>query len=65
MSMGPSATEVEFSLLAPHDAEYSLELMVQFMEFIAHMFSTKRNVDLAVSYLGLFMKVRGFIFSNY
>jgi hypothetical protein len=55
--MGPSATEVELSLLAPHDAERSTELMVQFIDFLAYMFSTKRNVDLAVSYLGLFMKV--------
>ncbi|XP_063221532.1 WD repeat-containing protein 36 [Bacillus rossius redtenbacheri] len=55
MSMGPSAIDLEVSLLAPA-AGGSVALMLQFMRLIDHMLDSRRNFELAYSYLGLFLK---------
>ena len=65
-SMGPAAIELELSLLctlpardaaADADADEDVDLVVDFIQFITHMFSTKKDIDLASSYLGLLLKV--------
>ena len=65
-SMGPAATELEMSLLSsvPVDTAAAAaddddnDLIINFINFLTHLFSTKRDVDLASSYLRLLLKVR-------
>jgi len=66
-SMGPAAIELEMSLLslvpvdtaaAAADDDDDNDLIINFINFLTHLFSTKRDVDLASSYLGLLLKVR-------
>ena len=63
-SMGPSAIELELSLLssaAPAAAaggdDDDDDLIINFIDFLTYLFSSKRDVDLATSYLGLLLKV--------
>ena len=64
-SMGPATIELELSLLctlSAHDAtdddeDEDVDLVVDFIQFLTHMFSTKKDIDLASSYLGLLLKV--------
>ena len=69
-SMGPAAIELEMSLLssvpaddatataaADDDDDDDDDLIINFINFLTHLFSTKRDVDLASSYLGLLLKV--------
>ena len=64
-SMGPSAIELELSMLSsdPPDTaaaaadEDDDDLMINFIDFLAHLFCSKQDVDLATSYLGLLLKV--------
>jgi len=70
-SMGPAAVELELSLLSTVPADHAaaaatttnddidddVDLVINFINFLTYLFSTKRNVDLANSYLGLLLKV--------
>ena len=60
-SMGPAAVELELSLLtsSPTDAatDADSDVMMMFVDFLTYLFSAKRDVDLASSYLGLLLKV--------
>ena len=62
-SMGPSSVELELSLLsslpaaAAADDDDDTQLIINFINFLTYLFSTKRDVDLASSYLGLLLKV--------
>ena len=65
-SMGPSAIELELSLLSSVPADSAADaaatsddhdLIINFIDFLTYLFSTKRDVDLATSYLGLLLKV--------
>ncbi|KAJ8881266.1 hypothetical protein PR048_017742 [Dryococelus australis] len=58
MSMGPSAIDLEVSLLAPEGGG-SIELMLKFMRLVEHMLDSRKNFELAYSYLGLFLKTHG------
>jgi len=39
------------------DSSVDVDLIISFIEFLTYLFSTKRDVDLATSYLGLLLKV--------
>jgi len=67
-SMGPSSIELELSLLSSTPAAAAAaaaaaadnsdaDLIINFIDFLIYLFSTKRDVDLATSYLGLLLKV--------
>jgi len=56
-SMGPSAIELELSLLSSTAADADADLIINFIDFLTYLFSSKREVDLASSYLGLLLKV--------
>jgi len=57
--MGPAAVELELSLLSSSsvNADDDDDLIVNFIDFLTYLLSTKRDVDLATSYLGLLLKV--------
>lgn len=55
--MGPAAVELELSLLSSSSVNADDDLIVNFIDFLTYLLSTKRNVDLATSYLGLLLKV--------
>jgi len=68
-SMGPAAVELELSLLSSvpaddvaagchGDGDDADELIIKFIQFLTYLFTTKSDVDLASSYLGLLLKVR-------
>ena len=65
-SMPSSTIEFELSLLssAAGSADDDDQLLVDFIHFLAFLFSTKRDVDLASSYLGLILKVTSVIWSR-
>jgi U3 small nucleolar RNA-associated protein 21 len=54
--MGPSAIDVEIRSLS-EEMGGSVELMEKFMQFLLYLFSTRRNFELANSYLALFLKI--------
>jgi len=67
-AMGPSAIELEISLLSTippdsatttttNDDDDDDDLIIKFIEFLSYLFSVKRDVDLASAYLGLLLKV--------
>jgi len=58
-SLGPAAVELELSLLSSpaDDSADDDDLLVAFIELITYLFTAKRDVDLASSYLGLLIKV--------
>jgi len=70
-SLGPAAVELELSLLSSASVDATddddVELVVNFIDFLTYLFSTKRDVDLATSYLGLLLKVssRSFVIIVY
>jgi U3 small nucleolar RNA-associated protein 21 len=63
-SMGPSAIELELSLLVPDVDGGSMDLVLDFIDFLVNLFETKRDTDLASSYLGLFLKLHGEMLST-
>lgn len=56
--MGPSAIDVEIRSLG-EDMGGGVELMQRFLQFIIYILSTRKNFELANSYLALFLKVHG------
>jgi U3 small nucleolar RNA-associated protein 21 len=54
--MGPSAIDVEIRSMAL-DMGGSIELLDKFMDFLIHVFRSKKNFELASAYLALFLKV--------
>jgi len=66
--MGPSAIELEISLLSSHHpadaaADDDDDLIINFIDFLVDLFASKQDVDLATSYLGLLLKVSSRSFS--
>jgi len=61
--MGPSAIDMELRSLS-EEMGGSLELMEKFLLFILYVLSTRKNFELANSYLSLFLKLHGEIISN-
>lgn len=58
--MGPSAIDLEVQSLAPEGGG-SINLMLAFMDFLSHSFSTNRDYELLQAYLALFLKVGHFL----
>ena len=56
--MGPSAIDMEVRSLS-EDMGGSVELMEKFMHFVLYLLTTRKNFELANSYLALFLKVHG------
>jgi U3 small nucleolar RNA-associated protein 21 len=56
--MGPSAIDMELSSLG-EEMGGSVELLQRFLQFVLYLLSTKRNFELANSYLALFLKIHG------
>ncbi|CAF1073060.1 unnamed protein product, partial [Brachionus calyciflorus] len=54
--MGPSAIDMEVRSLS-EDMGGSVELMERFMQFLLYLMTTRKNFELANSYLSLFLKV--------
>jgi U3 small nucleolar RNA-associated protein 21 len=61
--MGPSAIDMELRSLS-EEMGGSLELMESFLLFVLYVLSTRKNFELANSYLALFLKLHGEIISN-
>lgn len=56
--MGPSAIDVELRSLS-EEMGGSVDLIQKFLQFILYLLSTKKNFELANSYLALFLKLHG------
>ncbi|XP_074642621.1 WD repeat-containing protein 36-like [Tubulanus polymorphus] len=56
--MSPSAIDIEIRSLAPLHGG-SVELMVAFIKFLNHSFTSNKDFELIQAYLGLFLKVHG------
>lgn len=54
--MGPSAIDMEVRSLS-EDMGGSVELMEKFMQYLLYLMTTRKNFELANSYLALFLKV--------
>jgi U3 small nucleolar RNA-associated protein 21 len=54
--IGPSAIDVEFRSLS-EEMGGSVELMEKFLKFILYLLTTRKNFELANSYLALFLKL--------
>lgn len=54
--MGPSALDMEVRSLG-EDMGGSIDLMEKFMEYLLYLMTTRKNFELANSYLALFLKV--------
>lgn len=54
--MGPSAIDLEIRGLGVEDGGSEI-LLYQFLKFIEYLFNSRKNYELAQSYLGLFLQV--------
>ena len=57
-SLGPSAIDFEVQSLS-HDANLSVELMLQYMKMIRSMLESNKDFELAQAYLAIFLKTHG------
>lgn len=55
---GPSLIEFEIKNLAP-DAGGEIEVMLQFLKCVEYMLKSNRDFELAMAYLGVFLKAHG------
>ncbi|XP_055956682.1 WD repeat-containing protein 36 [Patella vulgata] len=61
--LGPSAIDVEIRSLVP-DGGGSVDVMVQFVKFINHSFTTNKNFEIAQAYLALFLQLHAEVIAN-
>ncbi|KAK9881958.1 hypothetical protein WA026_018150 [Henosepilachna vigintioctopunctata] len=63
-SFGPSMIDFEIKSLSPESGGGSVQIMLQFLKCLEYMLMSNKDFELAISYLGVFIKAHGAIISK-